>query len=291
MIQSMTGYGRAVAELQDKNVIVEIKSLNSKQLDLSSRIPAVYRDKELEIRNYVASFLVRGKVDIIISIETKETTGERTLHTDLVTSYYHKIKDVADSLQVTDFSPLDAVLRLPDVWTNDSPQFATAEEWNLVMDAVREATANIVTYRKQEGQSLDRDLRGNITTILELLASIEPFEKQRVVSIRERIETALDELIASDKIDKNRLEQEMIYYLEKLDINEEKVRLKQHCTYFFETMDGDDYAGKKLGFIAQEMGREINTTGSKSNDADMQKIVVQMKDNLEKIKEQVLNVL
>lgn len=291
MIQSMTGYGRAVAELQDKNVIVEIKSLNSKQLDLSSRIPAVYRDKELEIRNYVASFLVRGKIDIIISIETKETAGERTLHTDLVTSYYHKIKDVADSLQVTDFSPLDAVLRLPDVWTNDSPQFATAEEWNIVMNAVREATANIVTYRKQEGQSLDRDLRGNITTILELLASIEPFEKQRVVSIRERIETALDELIASDKIDKNRLEQEMIYYLEKLDINEEKVRLKQHCTYFFETMDGDDYAGKKLGFIAQEMGREINTTGSKSNDADMQKIVVQMKDNLEKIKEQVLNVL
>lgn len=291
MIQSMTGYGRAVAELQDKNVIVEIKSLNSKQLDLSSRIPAVYRDKELEIRNYVASFLVRGKIDIIISIETKETAGERTLHTDLVTSYFHKIKDVADSLQVTDFSPLDAVLRLPDVWTNDSPQFATAEEWNIVMNAVREATANIVTYRKQEGQSLDRDLRGNITTILELLASIEPFEKQRVVSIRERIEAALDELIASDKIDKNRLEQEMIYYLEKLDINEEKVRLKQHCTYFFETMDGDDYAGKKLGFIAQEMGREINTTGSKSNDADMQKIVVQMKDNLEKIKEQVLNVL
>lgn len=291
MLQSMTGYGRAVAELQDKNVIVEIKSLNSKQLDLSSRIPAVYRDKELEIRNYVASFLVRGKIDIIISIETKETAGERILHTDLVTSYYHKIKDVADSLQVTDFSPLDAVLRLPDVWTNDSPQFATAEEWNIVMNAVREATANIVTYRKQEGQSLDRDLRGNITTILELLASIEPFEKQRVVSIRERIEAALDELIASDKIDKNRLEQEMIYYLEKLDINEEKVRLKQHCTYFFETMDGDDYAGKKLGFIAQEMGREINTTGSKSNDADMQKIVVQMKDNLEKIKEQVLNVL
>lgn len=291
MLQSMTGYGRAVAELQDKNVIVEIKSLNSKQLDLSSRIPAVYRDKELEIRNYVASFLVRGKIDIIISIETKETAGERILHTDLVTSYYHKIKDVADSLQVTDFSPLDAVLRLPDVWTNDSPQFATAEEWNIVMNAVREATANIVTYRKQEGQSLDRDLRENITTILELLASIEPFEKQRVVSIRERIESALDELIASDKIDKNRLEQEMIYYLEKLDINEEKVRLKQHCTYFFETMDGDDYAGKKLGFIAQEMGREINTTGSKSNDADMQKIVVQMKDNLEKIKEQVLNVL
>lgn len=291
MLQSMTGYGRAVAELQDKNVIVEIKSLNSKQLDLSSRIPAVYRDKELEIRNYVASFLVRGKIDIIISIETKETAGERILHTDLVTSYYHKIKDVADSLQVTDFSPLDAVLRLPDVWTNDNPQFATAEEWNIVMNAVREATANIVTYRKQEGQSLDRDLRENITTILELLASIEPFEKQRVVSIRERIESALDELIASDKIDKNRLEQEMIYYLEKLDINEEKVRLKQHCTYFFETMDGDDYAGKKLGFIAQEMGREINTTGSKSNDADMQKIVVQMKDNLEKIKEQVLNVL
>ncbi len=291
MIQSMTGYGRAVAELPQKNVIVEVKSLNSKQLDLNSKIPSIYRDKDLEIRNYVSSYLIRGKVDITISIETKEGAGERKIQKKLAQAYYAEIDSLAKELGAENFSTMDAVLRLPDIWATESTPFASENEWTIVMDAVKKATENIVAYRQHEGIALDKDLRANIATIEELLASIEPFEKSRVGKIREKIEAALNEFIESDKIDKNRLEQEMIFYVEKLDINEEKVRLAQHCKYFLDTMENEQYAGKKLNFIAQEMGREINTTGSKSNDADMQRIVVQMKDNLEKIKEQVLNVL
>lgn len=291
MLQSMTGYGRAVAQLPGKNVIIEIKSLNSKQLDLNSRVASIYRDKDLEIRNYVSQQLVRGKVDVVVYIEQKEGSGERTLQSDLVKSYYKKIATVAQELGAENFSAMDAVLKLPDVWTVENQILADDSEWNTVYAAVADATEKIVAYRQQEGVALDADLRGNIQTIKTLLASIEQFETQRVPKIRERIESALHEFIESDKIDKNRLEQEMIFYLEKLDINEEKVRLSQHCKYFLDTMDNEMYAGKKLNFIAQEMGREINTMGSKSNDADMQRIVVQMKDNLEKIKEQVLNVL
>ncbi|MCQ2607699.1 MAG: YicC family protein [Bacteroidales bacterium] len=291
MIQSMTGYGRAVAELPQKNVIVEVKSLNSKQLDLNSKIPSIYRDKDLEIRNYVSSFLIRGKVDITISIETKEGAGERKIQKKLAQAYYAEIDSLAKELGAENFSTMDAVLRLPDIWATESTPFASDNEWAIVMEAVKKATENIVAYRQHEGIALDKDLRSNIATIQDLLASIEPYEKSRIGKIREKIETALNEFIESEKIDKNRLEQEMIFYVEKLDINEEKVRLAQHCKYFLDTMENEQYAGKKLNFIAQEMGREINTTGSKSNDADMQRIVVQMKDNLEKIKEQVLNVL
>lgn len=291
MIQSMTGYGRAVAKLPEKNVIVEVKSLNSKQMDVNTRVASLYRDKDLEIRNYLSSQLVRGKVDFSVYIETKEGVGERVLQESVVKSYYKKIESLAKELHAENFSTLDAVLKLPDVWSVDTQTLASESEWNEVYKAIEEATTNIVTYRRHEGEALDKDLRGNISTILNLLASIEEFEKNRVVKIREKIETSLAEFIESDKIDKNRLEQEMIFYLEKLDINEEKVRLAQHCKYFLDTMDNEEFAGKKLNFIAQEMGREINTMGSKSNDADMQRIVVQMKDNLEKIKEQVLNVL
>ena len=291
MIQSMTGYGRAVAKLPEKNVIVEVKSLNSKQMDVNTRVASIYRDKDLEIRNYLSSQLVRGKVDFSVYIETKEGVGERVLQESVVKAYYKKIESLAQELHAENFSPLDAVLKLPDVWSVDTQSLASESEWNEVYKAIVEATTNIVTYRRHEGEALDKDLRGNIATILNLLASIEEFEKNRVVKIREKIETSLAEFIESEKIDKNRLEQEMIFYLEKLDINEEKVRLAQHCKYFLDTMVNEEFAGKKLNFIAQEMGREINTMGSKSNDADMQRIVVQMKDNLEKIKEQVLNVL
>ena len=291
MIQSMTGYGRAVAKLPEKNVIVEVKSLNSKQMDVNTRVASIYRDKDLEIRNYLSSQLVRGKVDFSVYIETKEGVGERVLQDSVVKAYYKKIESLAQELHAENFSPLDAVLKLPDVWSVDTQSLASESEWNEVYKAIVEATTNIVTYRRHEGEALDKDLRGNIATILNLLASIEEFEKNRVVKIREKIETSLAEFIESEKIDKNRLEQEMIFYLEKLDINEEKVRLAQHCKYFLDTMTNEEFAGKKLNFIAQEMGREINTMGSKSNDADMQRIVVQMKDNLEKIKEQVLNVL
>lgn len=291
MIQSMTGFGRAVAELPGKNVVVEVKSLNSKQLDLNSRVASIYRDKDLVIRNYISSQLVRGKIDVLVYLEAKEGVTERTLQESLVKTYYEKISNLANELHAENFSPMDAVMRLPDVWSTDNQQLADESEWKSVMAAVVEATKRIATYRANEGEALDRDLRANIQTIKDLLASIETYEKARVPSIRERIEQSLREFIDSDKIDKNRLEQEMIFYLEKLDINEEKVRLAQHCKYFLDTMDSDEFAGKKLNFIAQEMGREINTMGSKSNDADMQRIVVQMKDNLEKIKEQVLNVL
>lgn len=291
MIQSMTGFGRAVAELPEKNVVVEVKSLNSKQLDLNTRIVSMYRDKDLEIRNYISSKLVRGKVDVVVYIEAKEGVTERVLQDSLVKAYYEKINNLATELHAENFSPMDAVMRLPEVWSTDNQQLADESEWNAVMKAVEDSTEHIIKYRKQEGEALDRDLHGNIQTISNLLASIEPYEKARVPSIRARIEEALREFMESDKIDKNRLEQEMIFYLEKLDINEEKVRLAQHCKYFLETMENEEFAGKKLNFIAQEMGREINTMGSKSNDADMQRIVVQMKDNLEKIKEQVLNVL
>lgn len=291
MIQSMTGYGRFVAELPEKNVVIEIKSLNSKQLDLNSRIASVYRDKELEIRNYISSQLVRGKVDVIVTSESKDGVGERKIQDGLVKSYFEKFNQLAQELGVSNVPALELALKMPDVWASDNQSLASDEEWNKVKQTLEKATSNIVMYRRHEGEALDKDLRRNIQTISDLLASIEPFEKARVGKIREKIEAALQEFIESDKIDKNRLEQEMIFYLEKLDINEEKVRLAQHCKYFIDTMDNEEYAGKKLNFIAQEMGREINTMGSKSNDADMQRIVVQMKDNLEKIKEQVLNVL
>lgn len=291
MIQSMTGYGRSVVELPGKNVIVEIKSLNSKQLDINSRIIPRYRDKELDVRSYVSSQLIRGKVDIAISLEAKEDASERKIHTALAKAYFKEISALASELEVTNFSVLDAVLRLPDVWSSDVQTIVSDEEWEKVMEGVVSATKNMIAYRFHEGEALNKDLCLQISTIKDLMASIEPFETTRVEKIREKITTAIEEFIASDKIDKNRLEQEMIFYLEKLDINEEKVRLTQHCQYFIDTMKEDPYAGKKLNFIAQEMGREINTMGSKSNDADMQRMVVQMKDCLEKIKEQVLNVL
>ncbi|MBR5433164.1 MAG: YicC family protein [Bacteroidales bacterium] len=291
MIQSMTGFGRALAKLPEKNVVVEVKSLNSKQLDLNSRVVSIYRDRDLEIRNYISSQLVRGKIDVLVYVEAKEGAAERTLQESLVKNYYEKISKLAAELHADNFSPMDAVMRLPEIWSTDNQQLADEEEWKTVMAAVVEATNRITTYRVQEGEALDKDLRANIQTIMDLLASIETYEKARVPNIRKRIEQSLNEFIESEKIDKNRLEQEMIFYLEKLDINEEKVRLAQHCKYFIDTMDSEEFAGKKLNFIAQEMGREINTMGSKSNDADMQRIVVQMKDNLEKIKEQVLNVL
>ena len=284
MIQSMTGYGRFVAELPEKNVVIEIKSLNSKQLDLNSRIASVYRDKELEIRNYISSQLVRGKVDVIVTSESKDGVGERKIQDGLVKSYFEKFNQLAQELGVSNVPALELALKMPDVWASDNQSLASDEEWDKVKQTLEKATSNIVMYRRHEGEALDKDLRRNIQTISDLLASIEPFEKARVGKIREKIEAALQEFIESDKIDKNRLEQEMIFYLEKLDINEEKVRLAQHCKYFIDTMDNEEYAGKKLNFIAQEMGREINTMGSKSNDADMQRIVVQMKDNLEKIK-------
>ncbi|MBQ8501151.1 MAG: YicC family protein [Bacteroides sp.] len=292
MIQSMTGYGKATVELPDKKINVEIKSLNSKAMDLSTRVAPLYREKEMEIRNEIAKALERGKVDFSLWIEKKDASQLATpISQELVNAYYNRIREIAAATGIPE--PADwftTLLRLPDVMTKTEVQELSEEEWNTTHTAIVEAINQLISFRIQEGTALERKFNEKLDNIERLLKSIEPFEKERVVKIRERITDALEKTLSVD-YDKNRLEQELIYYIEKLDINEEKQRLTNHLAYFRETMKEGHGQGKKLGFIAQEMGREINTTGSKSNLAEMQNIVVQMKDELEQIKEQVLNVM
>ena len=292
MIQSMTGYGKATVELPDKKINVEIKSLNSKSMDLSTRIAPIYREKEMEIRNEVSKTLERGKVDLSLWVEKKDTEQLATpINQELVAAYYQRIKEISVATGIPEpedwFSTL---LRMPDVMTKTEVQELSEEEWQAAHQAVVEAVAHLVDFRKQEGVALEQKFREKITNIRSLLATVEPYEKERVAKIKDRIVEALEKTISVD-YDKNRLEQELIYYIEKLDVNEEKQRLANHLNYFVTTLEGGSGQGKKLGFIAQEMGREINTLGSKSNHAELQKIVVQMKDELEQIKEQVLNVM
>lgn len=291
MIQSMTGYGKATASFGDKKINVEIKSLNSKAMDLSTRIAPLYREKEMEIRNLIAQTLERGKVDFSLWVEKDAAETATPINAALVENYYNQIKTISETYHIP--VPQDwfaTLLRMPDVLTRVDVQELSEEEWTVVRQAVSEALQHLVDFRKQEGQALEKKFTEKIDNIERLLQSIEVYEKERVTRIRERITDALEKTISVD-YDKNRLEQELIYYIEKLDINEEKQRLDNHLRYFRETMAGGHGQGKKLGFIAQEMGREINTTGSKSNHAEMQNIVVQMKDELEQIKEQVLNVM
>ena len=291
MIQSMTGYGKSAVTYNDKKIIVEIKSLNSKALDISARIAPLYREKEMEIRNMISKNLERGKVDFSLWIEKEASDAATPINAALLQNYYSQIKNISETYNIP--LPSDwfaTLLRMPDVLTKADVQVLEDEEWEVAKKAVEEAINALVNFRKQEGAALERKFNEKIDNIERLLASIEPFEKERVARIRERITDALEKTISVD-YDKNRLEQELIYYIEKLDINEEKQRLTNHLKYFRETMEGGHGQGKKLGFIAQEMGREINTTGSKSNHAEMQNIVVQMKDELEQIKEQVLNVM
>lgn len=292
MIQSMTGYGKATAELSDKKINVEIKSLNSKAMDLSARIAPAYREKEMEIRNEVSRILERGKVDFSLWVEKTESTESATpINQTMVEGYYNQIKTISDKLNIpvpTDW--FQTLLRMPDVMTRSEIQVLTEEEWAMVYVAVQEAITHLTDFRKQEGAALEKKFREKIGNIHQLLESVTPYEKERVEKVKERISDALEKTLSVD-YDKNRLEQELIYYIEKLDINEEKQRLSNHLKYFISTLEGGSGQGKKLGFIAQEMGREINTLGSKSNHPEMQKIVVQMKDELEQIKEQVLNVM
>ena len=292
MIQSMTGYGKATAELPDKKINVEIKSLNSKAMDLSTRIAPAYREKEIEIRNEISKVLERGKVDFSLWIEKKEGADSATpINQELLKGYYKQILSISENLNI----PLPAdwfqtLLRMPDVMSKTEIQELREEEWATVHATVLEAVNHLVDFRKQEGMALEKKFREKISNISSLLEKITPYEKERVEKVKERIIEALEKTLSVD-YDKNRLEQELIYYIEKLDINEEKQRLTNHLKYFISTLEGGCGQGKKLGFIAQEMGREINTLGSKSNHAEMQKIVVQMKDELEQIKEQVLNVM
>ncbi len=287
----MTGYGKTTVAYKEKKIHVEVKSLNSKAFDLSTRISPLYREKEMEIRQLVAAAVVRGKVDFSIWIEKDAGSDATPINMALVENYYHQIKDIAAKTGIPE--PEDwfyTLLRMPDVTTRTEVEELSDEEWAVAREAINEALAHLVAFRKQEGAALEHKFESCIDTIAMLLESIEPYESMRVEKIKARIVESLSAIPDVD-YDKNRLEQELIYYIEKLDINEEKQRLANHLSYFRTTMQEEQSQGKKLGFIAQEMGREINTTGSKSNLAEMQNIVVQMKDQLEQIKEQVLNVL
>ena len=291
MILSMTGYGKSVAVYNGKKINVEIKSLNSKALDLSTRIAPLYREKEMEIRQAIQAKVVRGKVDFAIWIEKDAATDATTINASLAKNYCEQIKRVAEECQIP--LPGDwflSLLRMPDVMSKVEVETLDEAEWAVARAAIDEAIDALVAFRKQEGAALQKKFGEKIDNIEALLKSIEPYEKARVEKIRARIVDGLSS-IPEVEYDKNRLEQELIYYIEKLDISEEKQRLANHLHYFRETMAEEGGQGKKLGFIAQEMGREINTTGSKSNNAEMQNIVVKMKDELEQIKEQVLNAL
>lgn len=288
----MTGYGKATAVLGNKKVNVEIKSLNSKAMDLSTRIAPLYREKEMEIRNLIAQSLERGKVDFSLWVEKETTEAAAQINLALAQSYDAQLKQLADMLGCAypNEHAMGVMLRMPDILSKEEVQELAEEEWIAVRKVIEEAIAQLVDFRKQEGIALEKTFNEKIDNIERLMTTMEPYEAERVGKIRERITDALEKTISVD-YDKNRLEQELIYYIEKLDINEEKQRLANHLNYFRQTMADGHGQGKKLGFIAQEMGREINTTGSKSNHAEMQKIVVQMKDELEQIKEQVLNVM
>ena len=291
MIQSMTGYGKAVVAYKDKKIHVEVKSLNSKQLDLNTRIAPLYREKEMEMRQMVAEALIRGKVDMSVWIEKDMAVDPTPINAALVENYYQQIRSISEKTGIP--VPDDwfyTLLRMPDVLTKTDTEELADEEWTTVKNAVSEALQNLVDFRTQEGAALQKKFTEKIDNIAMLLAEIEPYEKSRVEKIRQRIVEGLQQIPGVD-YDKNRLEQELIYSIEKLDISEEKQRLTNHLKYFRDTMNEPAGQGKKLGFIAQEMGREINTTGSKSNQAEMQNIVVKMKDELEQIKEQVLNAL
>ncbi|MCM1518538.1 MAG: YicC family protein [Pseudoflavonifractor sp.] len=291
MILSMTGFGKSIVEMSDKKITVEIKSLNSKQLDISARVPAIFREKELEIRNRIGSRLERGKVDVTVYVETMQSDVAASLNMPALQSYKKQIEEASAALGIPE--PADwysVLLRFPDTLHAEQPATVTEEESAALMEAVDAAVDGLMDYRAVEGEKLNDFFTVRIDNIRARLAEVPAFETERVAKIRTRIEEALARIDNVD-YDKSRLEQEMIYYIEKLDINEEKQRLAQHLDYFMETMAGNPGQGKKLGFISQEMGREINTLGSKSNHADMQRLVVRMKDELEQIKEQVLNVM
>ncbi len=291
MIQSMTGYGKAVVTFNDKKINVEVRSLNSKTLDLSTRIAPLYREKEIEMRQMVAKTLIRGKVDFSIWVEKDAVADAAPINAALVENYYRQIKDISAKTGIPE--PQDwyaTLLKMPDVTTRTEVETLDETEWKAALSAIELALKHIVDFRKQEGLALQKKFEEKLQNIGKLMTDIEPYEKARVEKIKSRIVDALTDIPEVD-YDKNRLEQELIYYIEKLDISEEKQRLANHLKYFAKTMVDESEQGKKLGFIAQEMGREINTTGSKSNQAEMQNIVVMMKDELEQIKEQVLNVL
>ena len=292
MLLSMTGFGKATREIENKKLTVEIRTLNSKQADVNVKIPALYREKEMQLRNLLVQNLNRGKIELNFWIDENESSGSVVLNKTVINNYYHQIKETANLLNrdISKENILEIIMRMPEVLKTEVKEL-DENEWTQIFETVEDAIAEIIKFREQEGRVLQQDFQKRIKLIEELLQKIEPFEKERVEKVKERIRQNFQENLADAEIDKNRFEQELIYYLEKFDITEEKVRLKNHCKYFIQTMEEAVSQGKKLGFITQEIGREINTIGSKANHSEIQKIVVQMKDELEKIKEQGLNVL
>ena len=292
MVQSMTGYGKAEALYGDNKIVVEIRSVNGKGADISLKTQLIPREKEGEVRKLLASSLVRGNVDLFAFIENTSAVLEKSINKELFVSYYNQIKEI--SISIGEQTPAlgdiaEAVLKMPDVIEMQKREMDDAE-WRTLYSAIENAIASMQNFRTTEGEHLKKDLTTRVSLILEHLKEVEKYENERITTVKERLMSKLEEL-ASLPIDNNRFEQEIIYYLEKMDVTEEKVRLRQHCSYFMETLEKEDAPGKKLGFIAQEMGREINTLGSKANHAEIQKWVVRMKDELEKIKEQTLNIL
>lgn len=291
MIRSMTGFGKTEFELGNKKYTLEIKSLNSKQLDINTRIPALYRQKDIEIRRLMSEMLTRGKVDFALYLDNLGSESTSKINTAIIKDYYRQLKKVHQELGLeVNETIMHSIMRLPDT-VKMTYEELDESEWLVVRENLIKTLEELNRFRDQEGLALEADIVANIANILDLLKQAEPFENQRMENVKAKIMDSLNELQLNGSIDKNRFEQELIYYMEKLDINEEKVRLTNHCSYFTETMAEAEPSGRKLGFIAQEIGREINTLGSKANESNLQRIVVQMKDSLEKIKEQVLNVL
>ncbi len=288
MIQSMTGYGKAVLQLPSKKVTIEIKSLNSKNLDLNVRIPSYYKEKELAVRKKLAKTLVRGKVDFSIFVEMTADETSTTINHGVVKEYMQQLRNVVQTGNSSDVELLKMAVKMPDALKTEREELDESE-WAEIKKAIDIATKEIVQYRTDEAASLEIDFRQRVANIKTYLEEVKALDGDRIENVKTRLQKAIDDLKV--ETDENRFEQELIYYLEKLDINEEKVRLANHLDYFLETLDSPDSNGKKLGFIIQEMGREINTTGSKANYAPMQKAVIQMKNELEQIKEQILNVL
>ena len=290
MIKSMTGYGKAECELSQKKITIEIKSLNSKQMDLNTRISLLFREKDLEIRRELSDKLVRGKVDFILYTESLGEDSATKINASIVASYYKQLEKISSDLNITlHDNILQTILTLPEVVRNEREELDD-QEWKSILVKIGEAIGALDRFRIQEGAILRQDLIANVNIITALLAEVDQYEAERVTRIKEKIYDGLKD-ISIEQVNENRLEQEMIFYLEKMDVNEEKVRLLNHCNYFLETIDLAEPVGKKLGFIAQEIGREVNTLGSKANHLEMQKLVIRMKDALEKIKEQLLNVL
>lgn len=287
----MTGFGKSTINAENKQISIEIRSLNSKQLDLNIRVPSIFREKEIEIKNLISVELIRGKVDVNIQYENTGNTNQTKINEIAFLNYFNQIKSIGQSINI-DISEqsFHNILNFPEVIKAENISI-NEQEWKLVLKAFNEAIKSINNFRYQEGNAIEDDFIKRINTILELNLEIEPFEKQRITKIKDKIKYNLEEIILPKSIDTNRFEQELIYYIEKIDITEEKIRLINHCNYFLETLNTQGEQGKKLGFIAQEIGREINTMGSKANDTDIQHIVIKMKDELEKIKEQALNIL